>query len=164
MKYRKLRIAFSVTCGIACVLLVVLWVRSYWWKDSLYINYYGGTDRITYTDVKSLRFFSTHGRIGISNRQMRWAPRIVLIRSRVSQPYREYQDDLGQTSTSAWFRLMHWRGFSELLVPYWGIVLTSGVLAAAPWIWWSRRFSLRTLLIATTLIAVVLGLIVYASR
>ena len=35
MKYRKLRIAFSVTCGIACVLLVVLWVRSYWWVDLL---------------------------------------------------------------------------------------------------------------------------------
>ena len=33
MKYRKLRIAFSATCGIACVLLVVLWVRSYWWVD-----------------------------------------------------------------------------------------------------------------------------------
>src|SRR4051812_46227316 len=30
MRYRKLRIAFSVTCGIACVLLIVLWLRSYW--------------------------------------------------------------------------------------------------------------------------------------
>jgi uncharacterized SAM-binding protein YcdF (DUF218 family) len=28
MRYRKLRIAWSVVCGIACVLLVVLWVRS----------------------------------------------------------------------------------------------------------------------------------------
>jgi hypothetical protein len=26
MRFRKLRIAFSVTCGIACVLLIVLWV------------------------------------------------------------------------------------------------------------------------------------------
>src|SRR4051812_40138543 len=30
MKYRKLRIAWSVFCGIACVLLIALWVRSYW--------------------------------------------------------------------------------------------------------------------------------------
>jgi hypothetical protein len=29
MKFRKLRIAWSVFCGLACVLLVVLWVRSY---------------------------------------------------------------------------------------------------------------------------------------
>ncbi|MCI0334640.1 MAG: hypothetical protein L0228_15595 [Planctomycetes bacterium] len=31
--------------------------------------------------------------------------------------------------------------------------------AAAPWIRWSKRFSLRTLLIATTLIAVLLGIV-----
>src|SRR3954451_11071314 len=30
MKFRKLRIAWSAACGIACVLLIVLWVRSYW--------------------------------------------------------------------------------------------------------------------------------------
>ncbi len=29
---RYLRIAFSATCGIARVLLIVLWVLSYWWK------------------------------------------------------------------------------------------------------------------------------------
>jgi hypothetical protein len=32
---RYLRIAFSAICGIACVLLCVLWVRSYWWSDSI---------------------------------------------------------------------------------------------------------------------------------
>src|SRR3990172_7220509 len=29
-----LRIAFSATCLIACVLLIALWVRSYWWWDT----------------------------------------------------------------------------------------------------------------------------------
>ena len=29
MRYRKLRIAWSVGCGLAAVLLIVLWVRSY---------------------------------------------------------------------------------------------------------------------------------------
>src|SRR4051794_33128300 len=29
MKFRKLRIAFSAMCLTACVLLIVLWVRSY---------------------------------------------------------------------------------------------------------------------------------------
>jgi hypothetical protein len=38
------------------------------------------------------------------------------------------------------------------------------VLAGAPWIHSSKRFSLRTLLIATTLIAVVLGLVVAFER
>src|SRR3977135_1190449 len=35
MRLRKLRIAFSTTCLIACVLLIVLWVRSYWRLDAL---------------------------------------------------------------------------------------------------------------------------------
>ena len=35
MRFRKLRIAWSVACGIACVLLIVLWVRSHWLWDSL---------------------------------------------------------------------------------------------------------------------------------
>src|SRR5262245_6814089 len=35
MKYRKLRIAWSVVWGIVAVLLVLLWVRSYWKWDML---------------------------------------------------------------------------------------------------------------------------------
>src|SRR6476469_394529 len=33
MRFRKLRIAWSVMCLIACVLLIALWVRSYSWVD-----------------------------------------------------------------------------------------------------------------------------------
>src|SRR5258708_7822240 len=38
MRFRKLRIAFSATCLIACVLLIALWVRSYYSEDILNIN------------------------------------------------------------------------------------------------------------------------------
>src|SRR6478735_11109675 len=33
MRFRKLRIAWSVFWGLACLLLIVLWVRSYWWQE-----------------------------------------------------------------------------------------------------------------------------------
>jgi hypothetical protein len=46
--------------------------------------------------------------------------------------------------------------------PYWFLILMSILFGTAPWV--LRRFSLRTLLIATTLVAVVLGLIAYAAR
>jgi hypothetical protein len=37
MRFRKLRIAWSVGWGILCVLLIVLWVRGYSrWEDGLY--------------------------------------------------------------------------------------------------------------------------------
>src|SRR2546423_1121564 len=35
MRFRKLRIAWSVVCGIACVLLIALWLRSYYVSHSL---------------------------------------------------------------------------------------------------------------------------------
>ena len=38
MKYRKLRIAWSVACGIACLLLIALWVRSDTHLDSLHVR------------------------------------------------------------------------------------------------------------------------------
>ncbi len=41
-------------------------------------------------------------------------------------------------------------------------IAIAAALAALPWLRW--RFSLRTLLIATTLVAVVLGLIMWAVR
>jgi hypothetical protein len=44
--------------------------------------------------------------------------------------------------------------------PLWFLALAFGTLAMIPWLQWSNRFSLRTLLIATTLVAVVLGLAV----
>ena len=51
-------------------------------------------------------------------------------------------------------------GDLEIDFPHWCPVLVVATLTAFPWIRWSKRFTLRTLLIATTLIAVVLGLIV----
>jgi hypothetical protein len=47
-------------------------------------------------------------------------------------------------------------------IPDWPLVVAASVVAAVPWIQWRSRFSLRTLLIATTLVAVGLGAIVMA--
>ena len=46
-----------------------------------------------------------------------------------------------------------------MAMPYWSLVVSVSFPAVIPWIRW--RFSLRTLLIVTTLVAVVLGLIVW---
>ena len=54
------------------------------------------------------------------------------------------------------------KGIIGLDVPYWAAFFVAAFFIAIPWM--RTRFSLRTLLIATTLIAVVLGLIVVLSR
>ena len=38
MRFRKLQIAWSVACGIICLLLIGLWVRSYWWWDQYEVS------------------------------------------------------------------------------------------------------------------------------
>ena len=48
-------------------------------------------------------------------------------------------------------------------IPMWALLFLSIAASAAPWLPF-KRFSLRTLLIATTLVAVVLGLFVWLSR
>jgi hypothetical protein len=53
---------------------------------------------------------------------------------------------------------------SVLVIPFWFPTVVFGVAASTPLWRSSLRFSLRTLLIATALIAVVVGLVVYATR
>jgi len=48
--------------------------------------------------------------------------------------------------------------------PHWFAILTFATLSVVPWIRWRTRFSIRALLIGTTLIAVALGIVVYALR
>jgi hypothetical protein len=135
MKFRKLRIAWSVGCGIICLLLIVLWVRSYTWLDSLFVAH-------------SHNFVSENGRIyfdcGInwnkSVRICRYLPlQTEFTSSRGGQAYATLAD-------------------GQEFAPYWAVVVFIAALGAASWLPW--RFSLRTLLIATTLVALLLGAVV----
>jgi hypothetical protein len=44
-------------------------------------------------------------------------------------------------------------------MPYWFLVAITAMPGVLFWLPWSRRFSLRTLLIATTLVAIALGIL-----
>jgi hypothetical protein len=136
MKYRKLRIAFSITCGIACLLFVALWVRSYWWMDSIpLLGKYSLTSfrgdilcnkpwAITYSGPTPFQF--PPRRYGVS------------------------------TIPSAQPGLIIMEGGHAL--PYWVSIVLAVALGITAWL--PHRFNLRTLLIATTVVAVVLGVVV----
>jgi hypothetical protein len=49
-------------------------------------------------------------------------------------------------------------------IPIWVSAAALAVLGYIPWIRWSNRFSIRTMLIATTLIATALAIIVSFNR
>ena len=55
-------------------------------------------------------------------------------------------------------------GDRHLFVPHWFLVVSAALLAAVPWVGWKKRFSLMTLLVVMTLVAVGLGTLVVVAR
>jgi hypothetical protein len=153
-----LRIAVTALSVTACVLLIALWVRSYWRVDSLRI---GSEERVVAIDSREGRFYLSASTTGGANLQpylrnpKPTESQVVLLRN-----LHESENALG----FGFYQDLRFINTSTLVLRYWLLVIVTAVGAAAPWIPWSRRFSLRTLLIATTLVAVALAAIVYASR
>jgi hypothetical protein len=130
-----LRIAVSMVCGILCLLMIALWVRSYSYWD--------------YTANGSL--FSAAGRILVQKQ----------IQARPENDTRSVMDYYTTRFGTSGYRV---RGVNVIAsgngaeVPYWVLdLLLVGVIGVQ---WFRWRFSLHTLLLAVTLVAVVLGLVV----
>jgi hypothetical protein len=128
MRYRKLRIAWSVTWGIVAVLLCVLWVRSYLVYDRVVVRWPNGLEWFIAYSNKGMYIVSTYGLL---------APHIHV----------------------GWWSIGRSRWGTAVYLPYSLTVLVMCAVSIAPWI--RCRFSVGALLIATTLVAVVLGLIVW---
>jgi hypothetical protein len=146
MGFRKLRIAWSVAWGAVAALLCVLWVWSYWSTERMDIP-------VPTTD-KALTIASFPGAVGVrygsfTNRSAR--PWDLIIRP--SKPYWSDRSKLGVYYKADAISF-------TVEFAYWLIALCAICTSAMP----RLRFSLRTLLIATTLVAVVLGLIVWCLQ
>ena len=160
MKYRKLRIAWSVAWGIVCLLLIALWARSFWQYDDVRWGIAGGSSYNFLT--RKGEFYAGHYSASAAPPGLHhWAGPISVGTSLLSE---------GITSTN------RWKGFAAgqfiydkapvyyFVVPMWFTTGVAAALCTTPWIRWSKRFSLRTLLIALTAAAFGLGWIVYAIR
>jgi hypothetical protein len=133
-----MQIAWSVTCGIVCLALIVLWVRSYYFIEALQVG----------LPFIRVRVFSESGAVVTwivhnTNREgSHW----------MTMPHNEV------------FSLFSIKSFgtvdepTSIQVPHWLLVILSASFATSAW--FSCRYGLRTLLIATTLVAVALGLAV----
>jgi hypothetical protein len=145
MKYRKLRITWSVAWGVVAVLLCVLWVRSYWYVDTFSLGSYGNTHWLGSISGE-LRYAKPRGQA----HSLQWN----------TLPRESLRRESPRGSILGFRGVMISSGIP--IVPHWFPLTIFTTLATVPWIKW--RFSLRALLIATTLVAVVLGLVVWASR
>ena len=176
---RRSKIA-SVLCFIACLALIGLWVRSYHDADRLHGRFW---------QRQSFLIASKQGRVtAVAFRWhgapdwWQWGTHAFAIDDEMSFPVgsvRQYEAALGfgvmkdpvymvmrstfETPEGATIlisgaAIATLRG-SGVIVPYWFLVLLSGVLAVAlrlerPW-----RYTTRSLLIAITFVAILLGLI-----
>jgi len=150
MKLRKLRVAWSVAWGVLAVLLIALWVRSYW-------NYYA----VAYIDSSfgDVGVFFYRGSTGLELNRVSTPPlgswwdfkSVPFSKDLPVEPGDRAVDGM-QTQ---FYRARHSTG---VVLPIPLVALAAATLAALPRL--SYRFSLRTILIATTLVAIALGLIV----
>jgi len=138
LKY--LRIAVSALSLTACVLLIVLWVRSYYRLDTM-MGWPGHT-------VSTIR-----GRMFVDARFLRvessGAHSVFWFFAGTSIPI-----DEGAAALTA----------QTAGTPIWLLILVAATLGAVSWARFSKRFSLRTLLIAMTLVAVGLAFVVARSQ
>jgi hypothetical protein len=154
--FRFLRIGWTIVFQLAFVLLIALWMRSYWRVDSVHCPLRSPSMLIS---------TSFRGRLSVR------AGKVI--------PYQtgEYPSGWGMHSYSVGNtvpdRGTHpqpiWRCNidnygSYVLFSHWLPVLVLAAFAGALRIRTPYRFSLRTLLIATTLVAVGLGLIILSLR
>jgi len=139
MKYRKLRIAWSILFGAASFAIAVLLVRSYWFHE------------------ETAGSISTSKILSMSSDRGQFAFGVVTNRPHVDF---KYVKTTPTNQSSRWrLRFVSAGDAWVAYVPYWFPALICGTFAAVPWV--RCQFSLRTLLIATTLIAVGLGLVVW---
>jgi hypothetical protein len=150
MKFRKLRIAWSVGWGLVAVLLCALWVRSYTTVD-FFLQNKASPFRITAS--------SHSGRIVIWIGESRGA----LNAAWSSMPIERVKT---LSSATLWFTVYSRKSASGSGIdrvgvqsPHWFAAMLFITLGSLPWI--HLRYSLRTLLIATTLVALLLGLFVW---
>jgi hypothetical protein len=142
---RGLRIAVSAVCGILCVLLIVLWVRSYWWHS--YINWRNSAGGLNVSSYQGVVDILRHS---IPTNAAGW--------SIMEEPANKWAARTNGRPPSLIPRVVRGPAAIGIQFPYWLLMLVTAAVAALPWV--KSRFSLRTLLIATTLVALLLGLVV----
>src|SRR5690242_11081108 len=132
MKFRKLRIAWSVAWGTLAVSLCGLWTRSDRWLDTVIIQ--GPSNG--YFELQSFngKLLSSHlfGNKPLGYLWHHWSDKML--------PDERRAGEFGGVG----FGTVQYPFGTAFSLPYWFLTLASALLAATPWL--RFRFSLRTLL------------------
>jgi hypothetical protein len=139
--FRKLRIAVSVFSGLVTVALCVLWVRSYWIGEAAFRGDSSGGITTVGSNFGRVYFVRS---INFPGAPLKWK-----YESGEAKPHGRWQIEIKGANSI------------RIIIPYAALVMP--VVAGAWLIFSPPSFSLRTMLIATTMVAVVLGLAAWAA-
>lgn len=155
MKYRKLRIVWSLGWGVVCLVLIVFWARSYSRLETI-----SGSGRNA-NSVSTIKGSLIVNSGGFTFSADEYADGAMTISSRKPLAGGRYFF----STTSDVSHLDYTTRGDPWTLPLWLCVAAAAAILGLPWLpWWSTRYSLRTLLLITTLAAVAAGAIAYVSR
>jgi hypothetical protein len=157
MLRRLLNIA-SIVCVVLCVALMGMWVRSYRITDEFAVPLPGGCGVAGQLFEGLSQFSLALPTAGVRHRWHWHTEPVVADETEESSPVEGFWKSKGFYFDSSW------PSFYDLMLPYWFLVLTTGTLAMAFQLRWPLRFTLRSLFIVTTFLAVVLGMIAWLDR
>jgi hypothetical protein len=150
MKHRELRIAWSVVWGLVAVSLIMLWVRSRFQIESI--------ERIV--NAKPLYGMGTRQRIFNLPGRLELSAEDITSSSINYEPtfWHRVKWGMSEMNDGSWgFKRIWTSNHRMICFPHWFAVTLAGCVALLPWP--PKRFSLRTMLIATTLVAIMLGIV-----
>jgi hypothetical protein len=155
---RGMRIAWSALLGLLCLLLIVLWVRSYTLQETISTKSRArGKGGIAVSTLRGSLFINQERFYLTIDDPAEAAALGPIYHSRKplagGRVFISSQPDIGYEP----------RGKGTKL-PIWLVVAAVVVVAAIPWFPWSTRFSVRTLFIVVTLVAMAVGLGLYFAR
>jgi len=157
---KHIRIGWTFLCGTVVLLTLLFWGRSYFREDSFTLK----------PDWGLVKISSAHGLVWYNQSRPTSKFGVRKLEKLVQETHASDGDEFHNVeivnSNQTWYWLKNPRrwflkfGFEQitpgqflLIIPYWLPVLVGSALGAIPWIHWSRRFSLRTLLVITTIAA-----------
>jgi hypothetical protein len=149
---RSLRIAWSVTWGIVAVLLVALWVRSFWILDFVGRGIFEPSETVT------ISVMSEQGSIVLHRGKHALGEKL-----RALTDQWEHHTATAKPNTGH-FLWHHSNNDLWMQFPIWVPGILVAIAGWIPWFGLKGSFGLRTLLIAATLVSVGLGLIVLAVK
>jgi hypothetical protein len=137
-------------CGVPCILIILLWFRSYQWNDEFYFSVSRGHAIVGGSIMGHLT-------VKVRGTGRGRGPMKVLVRT---DPANSVWPEMAGMLPK--FAVRKEATDWALYTPHWLAVTVLAAMFVPTWI--GKRFSLRTLLLATTFTAVLLGAIVYAIR